>query len=136
MGKDNQIAIDRLAGKPFGYRDDSDAGIAGELMGWSLAYIEEMAGRLGKQFKPNPEIAGQLQTDLENGALVLFDEVDVAKAFQFGAVTMEEVPDLFNLVSKRGLNDIGIIPAQFVSDRVATVDKRNLVAWLLTNRSC
>ncbi|HUD18924.1 MAG TPA: hypothetical protein VMR81_00570 [Patescibacteria group bacterium] len=136
MGEKNNIIIDRLTGKPFGYRDDSDAGIAGELMGWSIKDIEQKALRMGKQFKPNPEIINRLQTDLDSGAIVLFDEVDVAKAFQYGIVALEEVPDLFNLVGIKGLNDVGIIPPQIVSERIDPARKGALVSWLLTNQSC
>ncbi len=103
--------IDRKTGLPFyANRDDSDAGITGELIRepWTVEGVKTRAQALGKPFNINEEIADRLEKDLANGALVLFSTDDVTRAVEAGFVPEKDMEGLARLVGE--LNDIAIIP--------------------------
>lgn len=138
MNQEIPKTINRLTGEPFGYRDDSEAGYY-ETIRWTIDDIQQKAVQMGKNFKPNPEIVNQLSNDLEEGAIVLFDELDVAKAYQMGLLPIDDIVGLFELVSERKLNDIAVIPSEYVNraqERGTLKDPVSLRSWLLTNNRC
>lgn len=103
----------------YGYRDDSDAGIAGDLgpettkkslaRKWTLEEVSEVARAMGKKFQPNPSMVDRLKTDLASGALVLFTPEQVNQAIELGLVPTELKEDLSKVVDEEGDNDIIVI---------------------------
>lgn len=119
----------------FGYRDDSDAGMAGEFIGgpWTIDEVRERALSLGKKFEPNSEIADRLADDLsKKGVVVLFTPEDVKAAISIGAVQKEVEENLMNLVKPEGLNDIAVIPMEAVEKSKRT----EFELWFLANNRC
>lgn len=110
------IAIDRETGMPFGYRDDSDAGLTAELgpSVWTIDLVKARAAELGKPFVPSPDIADRVEANLAGGALVLFTQDEVESAVIDGKIPKEWQNDLVKLVTK--LNDIAVIPVGAVED--------------------
>jgi hypothetical protein len=107
--------FDPLTGRSVGYRGDSDAGLAAELTmnrPWTIDEIINRAKRLGKEFNPSPDIAGSLEKDLADGALVLFTELNVNTAAALGKIPEEWTDDLLNLVTQE--NDIAVIPVRTI----------------------
>lgn len=74
---------------------------------WNIEKIQKRALELGKKFDPNPEIAGRLEPDLANGAMVLFTQEEVEKAIKDGQVPREWKEPLIELVVDK--NDTAII---------------------------
>lgn len=116
-------------------RDNSDAGLEGDLMGkpWTIDEVRTRALSLGKTFKPNAEIIDQLAGDLAtNGVIVLFTVDEVKSAVSKGAIPKEYEGDLVSLVDQNGLNDIAVIPAGAIED----AKRQKFVDWFLTNNRC
>jgi len=102
------------------YRDDSDAGFddypsSSFRFDWNREEIGIEAANFGKSFYPNAEIAGRLDADLNQGALVLFTPAEVDAAISEGLVPESEREALTYLVSKNGDNDIAVIPANILA---------------------
>ena len=122
-----KLAIDRLTGMPICFRDDSDAGLAGELdpTAWTTDLVKARARELGKPFVPSPDIAGQVEADLAAGALVLFTQDEVESAIMDGRIPGDWRDDLVSLVTER--NDIAVIPQGAIEDWRAREQQRSLL---------
>jgi len=116
-------------------RDDSDAGIEGDMIqeSWTLDEVRQRALDLDKKFEPNRKIADRLTEDLaQNGVVVLFTPDEVKYAVSMGAIPKEYESDLMNLVNPKGLNDIAFIPAVSVD----IMQRNKLIGWFLSNNRC
>ncbi len=75
---------------------------------WSVDEVRQTALSMGKLFNPARDLRGRLEQDLKEGALVLFDEKQVASAIEEGFVPARWRNGLTRLVRER--NDIAVIP--------------------------
>lgn len=119
----------------YGYRDDSDSGMAGELKRrpWTVDEVRSRAQSLGKIFEPNPEISDRLETDLaKNSIIVLFTPGEVDSAIRQKFVDEELRSELINLVSDQGFNDIAVLNTAAMEFRFRGKARE----WFLTNNRC
>jgi hypothetical protein len=105
-----------MSPESIGDRDDSDAGLEGDLVPsflkkWDLETVRDRALELGKSFEPNANIVGRLEVDLNKGAQVFFSVEEVREAVKVGLIPTDWQEEMENLVSETGLNDIGVIPS-------------------------
>lgn len=117
------------------YRDDGDAGIAGELMKqpWTINEVRQRALSLGKRFEPNQDIADRLADDLAtNGVIVLFTKEEVTTAVSMGAVPKEYEDGLINLVDPTNFNDVAVIPVRLIKE----AQRQRIINWFVSNNRC
>lgn len=115
--------IDRLTGMPIGNRDDSDAGVEGDLeltpsflRNWTLEEVRQQAIELGKSFEANLEIADRVENDLLQGAQVFFSPEEVDQAVEAKLIPKDLQDVMRDLVSPEGKNDIAIVPSGAVEE--------------------